>query len=107
MAFKYGKKEPKRLMSTPALGDFLPKATSWPSVPPQGWEAAVPADALNILGNDLWGDCAEAGALGLIQAMSYNAGRPLIPTTQDALNLYTELTGFDPNAGPSGNNPTD
>jgi hypothetical protein len=104
---KLGKKAPKRLMSTPALGDFLPKATSWPAVPPQGWEAAVPESALNILGNDLWGDCAEAGALGLIQAMSYNAGRPLIPTTQDALNLYTAVTGFDPNAGPSGNNRTD
>ena len=97
MNFKLGKKAPKRLMSTPALGDFLPKATSWPAVPPQGWEAAVPASALNILGNDQWGDCAEAGALHLIQAMSYNAGRPLNPSYDDAIRLYSAVTGFDPN----------
>jgi hypothetical protein len=106
--FKYGKKSPKRLMSTPALGDFLPKATEWPAVPAQGWESAVPSSALNVLGNDVYGDCAEAGALGLIQAMSYNAGRPLIPTTQDALNLYSAVTGFNPNAPlVNGQNPTD
>jgi hypothetical protein len=104
---KLGKRAPKRLMKTPALGDYLPKATSWPAVPAQGWESAVPPAALNILGNDLWGDCAEAAALGLIQAMSYNVGRPLIPTTQDALNLYSAVAGFDITMGPSGNNPTD
>lgn len=107
MSFKLGKKAPKRLMSTPSLGDFLPKATSWPAVPPQGWEFAVPASALNILGNDQWGDCAEAGLLHLLQAQSYNAGRPLNPTYDDAIRLYSAVTGFDPNAGPSGNNPTD
>ena len=104
---KLGKKAPKRLMSTPALGDFLPKATSWPAVPAQGWESAVPKSALNILGNDQWGDCAAAGALHLIQAQSYNAGRPLNPSYDDAIKLYSAVTGFDPNAGPAGSNPTD
>jgi hypothetical protein len=108
MNFKLGKLPPKRLMSTPSLGDFLPKATSWPAVPPQGWEAAVPKDQLDILGNDVWGDCAEAGLLHLLQAQSYNAGRPLIPTTTDASRLYSAVTGFDPNAPlVNGVNPTD
>jgi hypothetical protein len=96
MNFKLGKKAPKRLMSTPALGDFLPKATSWPAVPPQGWETAVPAASLDILGNDQYGDCAEAGALHLIQAMSYNSGRPLDPSYDDAIRLYSAVTGFNP-----------
>jgi hypothetical protein len=94
---KLGKKAPKRLLRMPALGDFLPKATSWPVVPARGWELEVPAAALDILGNDQYGDCAEAGALHLIQAQSYNAGRPLIPTTEDALNLYSAVTGFNRN----------
>lgn len=97
MKFKYGKKAPKRLMDMPSLGDFLSKSSIWPLVPPQGWEFAVPSSALNILGNDQYGDCAEAGALHLIQAQSYNTAKPLIPTTQDALNLYSAVTGFNPN----------
>lgn len=105
--FKGGKLSPKRRAGIPALGDFLDRAATWPPVPAQGWEFAVPASSLNILGNDQWGDCAEAGALHLIQAQSYNVGRAVIPTTQDALSLYSAVTGFDPNAGPAGNNPTD
>jgi hypothetical protein len=105
--FKLGKKLPRRLMSTPSLGNFLDKATTWPAVPAQGWEYQVPTDALNILGNDQWGDCTCAGVMHLIQAQSYNTGRPIQPTTEEALALYTAVTGFDPNAGPSGSNPTD
>jgi hypothetical protein len=60
-----------------------------------------------MLGNDQWGDCAEAGILHLIQAQSVNTGNPLSATTDQALALYSAVTGFDPNAGPSGNNPTD
>lgn len=94
--FKGGKLPPKRLMKIPALGDFLNKATTWPAVPAHGWEFAVPAEDLNILGNDQYGDCGEAGALHLIQAQSFNAGKSLVPTTQDALNLYSQVTGFNP-----------
>lgn len=119
MNLKLGKLPPERKMSTPALGDFLPKATDWPAVPPQGWETAVPASSLSMLGNgpapdnppqipNGVGDCACAGMLGLMQAMSYNAGRPLIPTTEDALTLYAQF-GFNINApvDDQGNNPTD
>jgi len=104
---KLGKKAPRRLMSTPAFGDFLAKATTWPAVAPRGWEYAVnPAD-LNILGNDTWGDCAAAGAMHLIQVETANTGNPLYGTLQQTLDLYSAVTGFDINAGPSGNNPTD
>lgn len=119
MSFKLGKKAPKRLMSTPSLGDFLPKATSWPAVPAQGWESAVPASALSMLGNGPAPDnppqipfgvgcCGPAGALGLAQALSYNAGRPLIPTTMECMALYSAVTGFNLNAPlVNGQNPTD
>ena len=95
--FRGGKLPPRRTVGIPALGDFLDIATTWPAVPSQGWEFAVPASALSVLGNDQYGNCAEAGALHLIQAQSFNARGALIPTTQDALNLYTAVTGFNPN----------
>lgn len=108
MNFKLGKNAPKHLLKMAALSDFLPRATAWPSVPAQGWEFSVPASSLSILGNGPSpdnppeisggvGNCAEAGALHLIQAQSYNTAKPLIPTTEDALNLYSAITGFNRN----------
>lgn len=97
MPFKMGKKAPRKLMSTPAFGDFLPKATEWPSVAPRGWEYAVNPSDLDVLGNDKWGDCAEAGAMHLIQIETANAGSPLRGTLQQTIDLYTAVTGFDPN----------
>jgi hypothetical protein len=104
---KLGKLAPKRHLKLPALGDYLDKATTWPAVPAQGWEFAVKPSDWGLLGNDIWGDCTCAGACHLAQAQSTNAGSPLHGTTDQALALYTAVTGFDPNAGPSGNNPTD
>lgn len=97
MPFKFGKKAPKRLMSTPALGDFLDKATTWPAVPPTGWEAAVNPSTWGMLGNDQYGDCACAGILHLVQAQAANAGVQLTATTDQAIALYTAVTGFNPN----------
>lgn len=94
---KLGKKAPRRLMSTPSFGDFIDKATSWPSVSPRGWEYAVPPSQLEMLGNDQYGDCAEAGAMHLIQVETANTGNPLHGTLQQTLDLYSALTGFDPN----------
>jgi hypothetical protein len=104
---KLGKHAPKRLMSTPAFGDFIGKATTWPTVPAQGWENAVSPSDWGLLGNDLWGCCAAAGILHLIQGQSSNTGNPLSATTDQSLALYSAVTGFNINAGPSGNNSTD
>lgn len=106
--FKGGKLPPKRHLKMPALGDFLDKATTWPAVPAQGWEFPVDPSAWGMLGNgpdssnppacpDGVGDCAPAGILHLIQAQSANTGNPLHATTDQALALYTAVTGFNPN----------
>jgi hypothetical protein len=54
---------------------------------------------MSVLGNDLYGCCAPAGAYGLaqIQSNNANASDPIVPTTDQVLALYTALTGFDPN----------
>ena len=97
--FKYGKLPAVRKPHHVALSDHLDFAHTWPAVPPQGWEFAVPASELSILGNDKYGDCACAGAYGLAQLQSCNANPsdPIVPTTAEALELYTNVTGFNPN----------
>jgi hypothetical protein len=105
--FKGGKLPPVHKPAHLALGDFVDRCIALPKVPAHGWEFAVPADKLSVLGNDVWGNCALAGALGLAQAQSWNVGKNLVPRTEEAVQAYTQVTGFDPNAGPSGNNPTD
>jgi hypothetical protein len=110
MAFKKycgGKLLPVHKTEHVSLSDFLDKATVWPAVPAKGWEFAVDPSAWGMLGNDQWGDCAAAGIYHLLQAQSANTGNPLHGTTDQALALYSAVTGFDINAGPSGNNPTD
>jgi hypothetical protein len=107
--FKLGKLAPVHKPEHVALSDHMEAATTWPPVPPQGWEFAVPPSEMSVLGNDLWGDCPFAGAYGLAQIQSNNSdpADPIVPTTAQALALYSAVTGFDPNAGPPGNNPTD
>ena len=95
--FKGGKLPPVRKPWHVALTDHLDAAATWPSVPAQGWEFAVPPSELGVLGNDQYGDCAEAGAYGLAQLQSSNAdpADPIVPTTAQALALYAAVTGFN------------
>jgi hypothetical protein len=106
---KLGRRKAIRSMATPALGDFLAKATEWPAVKPRGWEYAVPTGELLMLGNDVYGDCGEAGAMHFIQTETANAGTPLHGTLEQTLALYSAVAGFDPKAplNADGSNPTD
>ncbi|WP_327066910.1 hypothetical protein [Kitasatospora sp. NBC_01302] len=73
------------------------------------WLTPVPAADWGMLGNDEWGDCTCAGVghkrIGDVYVNQQH--QVLAVTTADALALYSAVTGFDPNAGPSGDNPTD
>ena len=60
-----------------------------------------------MFGNNEWGDCVEAMGLHADIAMSTYAGNPVTYADGYGVQLYTDVTGFDPNAGPPGNNPTD
>jgi len=99
MPFKYGKKPPKRMMSVPALSDFLARATEWPAVKPRGWEYGK--ITLEMLGNDDYGDCGEAAAMHYIQTSTAHTSNPLHGTLQQTLDLYSAVAGFkasDPNS---------
>ena len=61
-----------------------------------------------MLGNDEWGDCVPAGDAHLAEAATFfGQGSETVITTDQALAAYTAIAGFNPDAGPPGNNPTD
>jgi hypothetical protein len=63
---------------------------------------------LGMQGNDQWGDCVLAGnAHSVEQQTYYGQGLEARVGTADTLKAYSRVTGFDPDAGPPGENPTD
>lgn len=105
---KLGKNPPRRLLSTPSLSNFLDKATSWPDVKANGWEYAPVPIVLDVLGNDVVGNCVIAMALHFAQVSTANTGNPLTPTRAQAMAVYAAITGYDASQTQSdGSNPTD
>jgi len=63
---------------------------------------------IGMLGNDNWGDCVEAANGHIVEQQTYlGQGTEYTVSTTDVLSSYSRITGFKPNAGPPGNNPTD
>jgi hypothetical protein len=84
------------------------RAEQLPTPPAEfGHEGLVGAKAWGMLGNDEWGDCAWAGPAHETMLLTIEGGSPASFTTAGVLSDYAAGTGFDPNAGPPGSNPTD
>ncbi|MFI1166581.1 hypothetical protein ACH4UM_23995 [Streptomyces sp. NPDC020801] len=81
----------ERLAAPPASMDWQDDRITWP-----------------MYGNDSWGDCvwAETGH-AINQLTFYGSAAEVEPTDADILKGYSDVTGFNPNAGTPGNNPTD
>lgn len=63
---------------------------------------------IGMLGNDNWGDCVEAGNGHVVEQQTcIGQGSEVVISDSEVLSSYSQITGFDPNAGPPGNNPTD
>src|SRR5579859_963052 len=87
------------------LARHLDKLAPAPAKSP-GWRAKVKSP-WGMDGNDQWGDCVEAAVAHALMLRTANSSSIVVPTTAQTLALYSAVTGFNPNAGPSGNNPTD
>jgi hypothetical protein len=62
------------------------------------WTTGVPASALGMLGNDAVGDCVAAGAFHSQQIWEGDAqGVATSFSTQDALAMYSSISGYTPN----------
>jgi hypothetical protein len=66
-----------------------------------------PVSGFGVLGTDDWGDCVWAMKYHALQVMTANTGTELVPDVGDVLQAYAEATGFNKDAGPPGDNPTD
>jgi hypothetical protein len=109
MALKFGKNPPKFHPKTLLFSDWLPRALPTPEQK-RAWEYVVSDRnwAASMLGNDTVGDCVIAAMLHYIMAARANIGKPVIFTTDQALKLYSAITGYDPaQTDANGNNPTD
>ena len=63
---------------------------------------------IGMLGNDDWGDCVEAGDGHVTQQQTFlGQGNEILISDAEVLSAYSQITGFNPNAGPPGDNPTD
>jgi hypothetical protein len=79
-----------------------------PTPPAQfGHENLFGAKDWGMLGNDQWGDCAWAGPAHETMILTTEGGHPVSFTTDAVLSDYSAGTGFDPKAGPPGQNSTD
>lgn len=71
-----------------------------------GHQALVQAP-FGMLGNDRWGDCAIAGPMHATMVWNAAAGKQISFTDAQAIVTYSAITGFNPDVGPPGQNPTD
>jgi hypothetical protein len=104
---KLGKGAPKHDARTLQLGNYLvteklPKA-------PKTVNLSSKVGQLHMLGNDRFGDCVIVSALNCMQCVAANSGKAFEPTDAMAIEAYSAITGFDPNAklDANGENPTD
>lgn len=96
-AGRLGKLKPKAHKNTLSLGKYLTPILPFlrSSI---AWERRV--TNWSMLGNDLYGDCVEAAAVNSIMTMTSQTGIQISPSTNQTLQDYTNITGFDP-ANPS------
>jgi hypothetical protein len=105
MRFKTGKLpvqfHPKTLCAERYFGEeLLSPPPGAPPIPEKVyWGYKVPADQWGMLGNDVAGCCVIAKSMHMIMNWTAHTGMMKTFTTEQALGLYTELTGYDPITG--------
>src|ERR1700691_4680947 len=99
---KLGKLPAKTSPHTLVLGKYLTAILPYLKTT-VAWERKVPS--WSMLGNDQYGDCVEAAAGNTLMTMTSQSGIQFTPTTDQILQDYTNITGFNPN-DPSTDNGT-
>lgn len=105
MAFRLGLKPPRPGAVRLRFATYLTIAAL--PTPPDVFGHYELVENWGMLGNDAWGDCAEAGACHQEMLWTTEGGHPAPFNTDAALANYSAITGFNQNAGPSGDNDTD
>lgn len=97
--FKLGRNAKRQSKYALKLKDYIANLPQPPAV--CDWSKVV----LNwlMLGNDTVGDCTCAGALHLFMTWLYNNQKFTVFTTQQALDLYSAITGYNQTTGENDN----
>jgi hypothetical protein len=108
LKYKLGLKPPRPGAVKLRLGTYC-NFRKLPTPPTEfGHYGLIPATGWGVLGNQDWGDCAEAAACHQVMLLSKEGTGTAAPFDDAAaLANYSAITGFDPNAGPPESNPTD
>ena len=107
MTLYFGKLPAKRDSRDLLLASYLDDS-KLPKIPATfGHQTAFPRAGWGMLGNDEFGDCAIAGPAHETMLWTKLGGHYATFTTAGVLSDYSAITGFDPHAGPPGENPTD
>ncbi len=102
MGYKLGrlpvKPHPKTLMFSKYLGSDLPAPAE-----KVYREYKTPSAAIQMFGNDQYGDCTCAAIANLVILWTCHTGTVVIPTLQQVLDLYTTVSGFNQQTGENDN----
>lgn len=100
---KLGKLSAKWHQNTLRFPHFLNEDAPLPNPAKVYWGYKVPADKWGMLGNDVAGNCVVAGSLHMIMNWAIHTGNPVTFTADEAIEIYSRLTGFDPKTGMNDN----
>jgi hypothetical protein len=95
MSLKLGKLPPKHSAKTLSFAKYAANVLPDPAAKVYR-EYKTPQAARQMLGNDQYGDCTCAAAANLEILWSCHTGVCVVPSTQEALALYSAVTGFNP-----------
>lgn len=79
------------------LVNYIAKEQLPPLPSTYDWFKAV--SKFGPLGNLQAGDCVVAGAMHMVQTWTANQDHEVIMTAEQAISLYSQLTGYDPKTG--------
>lgn len=94
MQYKLGKLPARKDFRTLKLSNYLPKILP-PRPNKRVWSDVV--DNWMMLANDKYGDCTCASIMHMLRLWWAQNGIYISPTDKDALSLYSNVTGFNPN----------
>lgn len=95
---KFGKLRPKMHAKTLFFEKYA--SDTLPDAPEKVyWGYKIPEGQWGMLGNDFAGNCVVAGCMHMDMNWSAHTGTPKTYTTEQAIELYSRLTGFDPQTG--------
>jgi hypothetical protein len=98
---KFGKLPPK----PNSKGLLLAKYTAAVPSPPEKVyrEYKVPPALWGMLGNDTVGDCTCAAIAHILMMATAHTGTMVVPTTEQVLQVYSAVSGYDPATGANDN----